>query len=99
MIVEGTEAPSKYCRYNPKKRISNNEEAYLKREYTKFGNLCKYNKQVNFTPGTDRWITFDHDTLLSWGLKDGKTYRELHYIEDDRLAWQPDNYDGILQLN
>ena len=21
------------------------------------------------------------------------------YIKDDSLAWQPDNYDGILQLN
>ena len=31
-------------------------------------------------------------------MKDGEKYRELHYIKDDTLAWQPNNYDGILNL-
>lgn len=42
----------------------------------------------------------NNDFLKQFGLyiKDGEEYRELHYIKDDSLAWEPNNYDGILQL-
>ncbi len=47
----------------------------------------------------------DNDVNNKWleeyGLyiKDEEEYRELHYIKDDSLAWKPNNYEGILQLN
>ena len=55
--------------------------------------------QLIFAPYEDNEV--NNELLKEFGLylKDGEKYRELHYIEDDSLAWQPDNYDGILQLN
>ena len=43
----------------------------------------------------------NNDWLEEYGLyiKDGEKYRELHNIADDSLAWEPDNYEGILRLN
>ena len=43
----------------------------------------------------------NNDWLKEYGLyiKDGERYRELHYISDGGLAWEPDNYEGILRLN
>lgn len=43
----------------------------------------------------------NNEWLKEFGLylKNGEEYRELHYIKEDSLAWQPNNYDGILQLN
>lgn len=42
----------------------------------------------------------NNDWLKEYGLyiKDGEKYRELHYIADDSLAWEPENYEGILRL-
>lgn len=42
----------------------------------------------------------NNDFLKQFGLyiKDGKEYRELHYIKDNSLAWEPNNYEGILEL-
>ena len=55
--------------------------------------------QLIFAPHEDNEV--NNELLKEFGLylKDGEEYRELHYIKDDRLAWQPNNYDGILQLN
>lgn len=55
--------------------------------------------QLIFAPYEDNEV--NNELLKEFGLylKDGEIYRELHYIKDDRLAWQPNNYDGILQLN
>ena len=52
-----------------------------------------------FAPYEDNEV--NNEFLKEFGLylKDGEEYRELHYIKDDSLAWQPNNYDGILQLN
>ena len=55
--------------------------------------------QLIFAPYEDNEV--NNEFLKEFGLylKDGEKYRELHYIKDDSLAWQPNNYDGILQLN
>lgn len=55
--------------------------------------------QLIFSPHEDNGV--NNEWLKEYGLylKDGEEYRELHYISDDSLAWQPNNYDGILQLN
>ena len=55
--------------------------------------------QLIFAPHEDNEV--NNELLKEFGLylKDGEEYRELHYIKDDSLAWQPNNYDGILQLN
>ena len=55
--------------------------------------------QLIFAPYEDNEV--NNELLKEFGLylKDGEKYRELHYTKDDRLAWQPNNYDGILQLN
>lgn len=51
-----------------------------------------------FSPNEDNEI--NNEWLKEYGLyiKDGEEYRELHYINDDSLAWNPNNYDGILEL-
>ena len=51
-----------------------------------------------FSPNEDNEI--NNEWLKEYGLyiKDGEEYRELHYINDDSLAWHPNNYDGILEL-
>ena len=43
---------------------------------------------------------FNNDLLEKYGLYivDGEKFRELRYIKDNSLAWQPDNWDGILCL-
>lgn len=43
---------------------------------------------------------YNNGWLKEYGLylRDGDKYRELHYIADDSLAWEPDNWKGILQL-
>ena len=55
--------------------------------------------QLIFAPYEDNEV--NNELLKEFGLylKDGEEYRELHYIKDDSLAWQPNNYDGILHLN
>lgn len=55
--------------------------------------------EIIFSPSEDNDI--NNEWLKEYGLyiKDGKKYRELHYIADDSLAWEPDNYEGILLLN
>lgn len=55
--------------------------------------------QLIFAPYEDNEV--NNEFLKEFGLylKDGEKYRELYYIKDDRLAWQPNNYDGIIQLN
>lgn len=42
----------------------------------------------------------NNDWLEEYGLyiKDVDKYRELHYIADDSLAWEPENYEGLLRL-
>lgn len=42
----------------------------------------------------------NNDFLKQFGLYmiDGEEYRELHYIKDGSLAWEPNNYKGILNL-
>lgn len=52
-----------------------------------------------FSPSEDNKV--NNEWLEEYGLyiKDGEEYRELHYIKDDSLAWEPNNYEGILQLN
>ena len=51
-----------------------------------------------FAPHEDNEV--NNEFLKEYGLylKDGEKYRELHYISDDKLAWEPDNYEGILRL-
>lgn len=43
----------------------------------------------------------NNNWLKEFGLyiKDGRKFRELHYISDDGLVWEPDNYEGLLRLN
>lgn len=55
--------------------------------------------KIIFSPQEDNDI--NNEWLSEYGLyiKDGEKYRELHYIADDSLAWEPDNYDGVLLLN
>lgn len=61
----------------------------------KYQEICK----IIFSPQEDNDI--NNEWLSEYGLyiKDGDKYRELHYIVDDSLAWEPDNYDGVLLLN
>lgn len=51
-----------------------------------------------FSPLEDNNV--NNEWLEEYGvyIKDGEKYRELHYIKDDSLAWEPNNYNGILQL-
>ena len=55
--------------------------------------------QLIFAPYEDNEVNNEFLKECGLYLKDGEKYIELHYIKDDRLAWQPNNYDGILQLN
>lgn len=61
----------------------------------KYQEKCKF----IFSPSEDNDI--NNEWLEEYGLyiKDGEKYRELHYIAGDNLAWEPDNYEGILLLN
>ena len=62
--------------------------------------IDKYREECKliFSPNEDNEI--NNGWLKEYGLyiKDGEEYRELHYIKDDSLAWQPNKYDGILEL-
>ena len=62
-------------------------------------NKHKEKRQLIFSPHEDNEV--NNEWLKEYGLylKDGEKYRELHYIKDNSLAWKPNNYDGILQLN
>lgn len=61
----------------------------------KYKEKCK----LIFSPHEDNDV--NNVWLEEYGLylKDGEEYRELHYIKDDSIAWEPNNYEGILQLN
>lgn len=61
----------------------------------KYQEKCK----LIFSPHEDNGV--NNEWLEEYGLylKDGEEYRELHYIKDDSLAWEPNNYEGILYLN
>lgn len=65
------------------------------------GKISKYQErcQLIFSSVDDN--EFNNELLKEYGLylKDGEKFRELHYIVDDSLAWEPDNYEGILRLN
>lgn len=51
-----------------------------------------------FSPFEDNEV--NNEWLEEYGLymKDGDKYRELHYIKDDSLAWETNNFEGILHL-
>lgn len=54
--------------------------------------------QLIFSPLEDNDV--NNEWLEEYGLyiKDGEEYRELHHIKDNSLAWEPNNYEEILQL-
>ncbi|WP_394910525.1 hypothetical protein [uncultured Robinsoniella sp.] len=62
--------------------------------------IDKYHEkcQLIFSPADEN--DFNNELLNSFGLyiKDGESFKELHYLKDGSLAWEPDNWDGILQL-
>lgn len=61
----------------------------------KYKEKCK----LIFSPLEDNDV--NNEWLEEYGLyiKDGEVYKQLHYIKDDSLAWEPGNYEGILCLN
>lgn len=71
-----------------------NIEASLSIVIEKYQEKCK----LIFSPLEVNDI--NNEWLKEYGLyiKDGDEYKELHYIKDDSLAWEPNNYEGILQL-
>src|SRR5574344_1978639 len=58
----------------------------------------KENAQLIFSPLEDNEVNNDFLKLYGLYLIDGEEYRELRWIKDNSLAWQPNNYDGIVRL-
>lgn len=55
-------------------------------------------KQIIFVPMEGNECNNDWLKEFDLCIIDGERFRELHYISTGELAWQPDNYDGIVDL-
>lgn len=55
-------------------------------------------KQIIFSPHDDNKCNNYWLKEFDLCIVDGEDFRELHYISNGELAWQPDNYDGIVDL-
>ena len=74
-----------------------NIEASLSIVVEKIGKYQEKCKLI-FSPLEDNNVNNEWLEEYGFYIKDGEEYRELHHIKDDSLAWEPNNYEGILQL-
>ena len=58
----------------------------------------KETKQIIFAPMECNECNNDWLNEFNLCIVDGEHFRELHYVSTGELAWQPDSYDGIVDL-